>query len=314
VVIAVGGEALIDLVIDPRGVVSTRIGGAPLNVARTAARLGQVTRFLSALSTDRLGSLIRRRLVDDGVDLSWATTTDLPTTLAAAEIDQRGTASFRFYAHGTSAPSFTPDPRHEHALADARALYVGALALVLEPMASTFAALVANAPVELLVVVDPNCRAEAIDDRPLYLQRLREVLGRADVVKVSVDDLAYLAPGRRAQDAARDIQRLGPAVVLVTAGSRDTLVLMPGGELAVPVSKVEVTDTIGAGDAFIGAFVTWWTTNGLGRDDLWRREAVGDAATAAIVVAARTCERRGAEPPGREQLPADWSAPRHAAC
>jgi fructokinase len=179
-------------------------------VARTIARLGEDSRFLGALSTDRFGSLIRRSLVADGVDVAWATISDRPTTLAAAEIDPSGAATYRFYLQGTSASSFSPEPHGGHVLSGVTALYVGTLGLVLEPMVTTVAALVADAPEELVVVVDPNCRTEAIDDRARYVNRLRDVVRQSDVVKVSVDDLAYLAPGLRPRDAARDLQRPAP--------------------------------------------------------------------------------------------------------
>jgi fructokinase len=307
--IAVGGEALVDLVIDPAGGVVAALGGGPFNVARAVSRLGEQCRFLGALSTDRFGSSMRLRLQDDGVDVACTTSTDLPTTLAVAELDESGAASYRFYFQGTSAPTFAPETGDNEVLADSSALHVGTLGLVFEPMATTLAALVARAPEEVLVVVDPNCRPSAISDRSRYLARLHDVLRRADVVKASTDDLDYLAPGTSAPEAARGLLRFGPAVVLITAGGGDVIVMTVREELTVPVPSVEVADTIGAGDAFSGAFVAWWVASGLGRDELRRGDALRDATAAAVVVAAKTCERTGANPPRLDELPSDWKPP-----
>jgi fructokinase len=304
--IAVGGEALVDLVIDPAGDVVATLGGGPFNVARTVARLGEPCRFVGAISTDRFGSLIRHRLEADGVDVSRTTTTELPTTLAAAELDASGAATYRFYFDGTAAPSFTLDAGEAEVLAGAAALHIGTLGLVLEPMATALSTLLVSAPEQLLVVVDPNCRPSAISDRSRYLSRLGEVVGRADVVKASIEDLDYIAPGESPRDAARHLLRLGPAVVLTTAGGGDVVVMLADGELDVPVPRVDVADTIGAGDAFSGAFVAWWAGNGLGRDELERRDVVREATAAAVIVAAKTCERTGADPPRLEDL-ADWA-------
>jgi fructokinase len=306
--IAVGGEALIDLVIDDAGGVVAKPGGGPFNVARTIARLGESCRFLGALSTDRFGLLVRHRLEADGVDITHATTTELPTTLAAAELDASGAATYRFYFDGTAAPSFSLDAGTGAGLAGAAALHIGTLGLVLEPMATALSTLVASASEDVLVVVDPNCRPSAVNDRRAYLARLQEVLRRADVVKVSVDDLDYISPGASPCDAARDLLQLGPAVVLITAGGDDVAVTTVHEELIVPVPKVDVVDTIGAGDAFSGAFVAWWTTSSLRREDLRRRDALRDATAAAVIVAAKTCERSGAEPPQIDELPEPWTS------
>ena len=102
--ITVVGEALVDLVVAPDGSVTATLGGAPYNAARAAARLGASTRFAGALSIDRFGALLAARLEADGVDTQFGRRTERPTTLAAAELDEHGSATYRFYIDGTSAP------------------------------------------------------------------------------------------------------------------------------------------------------------------------------------------------------------------
>lgn len=88
------------------------------------------------------------------------------------------------------------------------------------------------------------------------------------MVKVSAEDLAYLSPGVPTRAAAAALLKQGPALVLVTDGPRAARALLPGRKIAVDVPEVKVVDTIGAGDAFGGAFLAWWIDNGLGRADL----------------------------------------------
>ena len=107
--IVVIGEALVDLVIAPDGAVEAALGGAPYNTARAAARLGADVEFVGGLSVDRFGSLLRSQLDRDGVGTRFAASTDEPTTLAAAEIGDDGSATYRFYFDGTSAPLVGPE-------------------------------------------------------------------------------------------------------------------------------------------------------------------------------------------------------------
>ena len=122
------------------------------------------------------------------------------------------------------------------------------------------------------------------------------------MVKVSDEDLAWLAPGVPPAEAARALLAQGPALVLLTRGGDGALALTADGEIAVPAPPVDVVDTIGAGDAFSGGWLACWSERGLGRDDLGDRDAVADATGFACRVAAITCSRAGAQPPTREEL------------
>jgi fructokinase len=245
---------------------------------------------------------LRDTVTLDGVDLALIGTTDTPTTLAIAELDERGAATYRFHTAQTSSTELT-DAAVTSALATRpHALHLGTLGLVLEPMASALAAGVADAATETLVMLDPNCRPVVIPDRATYLVRLNAVLARTDVVKVSADDLAYLAPDVPAIQAAGALLDHGPSAVLLTDGARAVVVLTRAGMFEIGVPPVEVIDTVGAGDAFGGAFLARWIEQGLGRADLTDRAALREAVEFAIVVASATCRRPGAEPPRRSEL------------
>lgn len=298
--IVVAGEALIDLVLGADGTLEGYPGGGPYNVARTIGRLDAPVAYLGRLSTDRFGRMLRDGLEQDGVSVDMAAATDAPTTLALAELDRSGAASYGFYVEGTSAPGLTP---LEATLPQAlTTLYVGTLGLVFEPLATTLEALATAAGPDTLVALDPNVRPAAITDAAAYRARLDRILARADVVKASADDLEWIAPGLGPVEAAHRLSAAGPAVVLVTLGSAGALVVSGGASTEVPPYPTDVVDTIGAGDAFIGAFLAWWHRAGLGRDALGAAEPTATAAAFASEVAARTVARRGADPPRLDEL------------
>lgn len=300
--ITVVGEALVDLVITPTGSVEATLGGAPFNTAGACGRLGALVRFVGAVSTDRFGSLLIDRLVADGVDVSGVVRVDAPTTLAAAEIDERGAATYRFYIDGTSAPALDAVPS-----TSSEVLFSGGLGLVLEPMATTVEQAISTG-VHDLVVIDVNCRPLVIADRDDYVSRVDRVLAHADIVKVSDEDLAYLRPESSVSAATAAVLALGPAAVLVTRGGDGVDVVTAAGSVTVPIDPVDVVDTIGAGDSFGAGFLAWWVGNGFGRAGAADVDLLVRAVRAANCVAAVTVGRRGADPPWRHELDADWSS------
>ena len=294
--IVVAGEALVDLVPGGDDKLDAHPGGGPFNTARTLGRLACPVAFLGRISTDRFGARLAGELAADGVALDACVRTDDPTTLALVELDERGNAAYRFYTAGTAAAGLTPVDALGALPRATRYLHVGTLGLVLEPVADALEAVVRELHGRALVMVDPNCRPAAIRDPAAYRERLGRVLARADVVKVSEEDLAWLGL------PARALLEQGPAVVLLTLGGDGALVLTAQGETAVEAPRVDVVDTIGAGDAFSGGWLAWWSERGLDRASLADAEAVTEATRFACLVAARACERPGASPPRRSEL------------
>lgn len=305
--ITVVGEALVDIIVDPRGEVSSVVGGAPLNTARTVARLGVDAMFLGGISTDAFGGRISRLLDADGVLRGLPHHVPAPTTLAIAQLDESGAATYRFLMEGTSAAALTPEEALVAVGSDCRALHVGTLGLVLEPTAEASCALVAAAPADRLVMVDPNCRPSVMSSSPVFAAALADVLKRADVVKVSGDDLAFLFPNHTAGEGAVALQRETGAVVLFTDGANAVRVITSDDDVTLPVPQVPVVDTVGAGDSFSGGFLAYWDHGGLGPVDLAAIERVVDAATFGIAVAGITCQRAGADPPHANEVPGGWS-------
>ena len=304
--ITVAGEALIDLIVDPAGHIDPRLGGGPFNVVRAVARLGLTAAFLGRLSNDRFGRLTREDLERHGVLAAVEASTDAPTTLAMVDVDPVGVPGYHFYLAGTAAAAIGP----EQAIVPAgtTALHVGSLGLVMEPVGTSLERLVAALPAGITVMLDPNCRPGAIASRQAYLDRLDRILRRVDLVKTSTEDLTYLFPGQSTEQAAVELLARGPACVVVTDGAAAVRAFAGGQEIRAEVPPADVVDTVGAGDAFGGAFLAWWIGNGFGRDALRDPDTVRRATRAAIYASVVTCTRRGAEPPWAAELVAydDW--------
>lgn len=300
--IVVAGEALFDIVLSPTGGIRAHPGGAPFNLARTIGRLEQPVAFLGRVSRDRFGAELLRRLEADAVNVESVVATAEPTTLAIVEIGEGGSASYHFYTAATSAPGLEIDDAARALPERVATLVIGGLGLVLEPMASALEAIVEVVPGGTLVALDPNCRPAIIEDPAAYRQRLARLLRHSDLVKVSEEDLAWLSPERPPVAAARALLEGGARLTLVTTGPRGAIVVTAAEEFPVPAPSVDVVDTIGAGDAFAGAFLAWWRRNGLSADDLGRLDLVREATRFACLVGARTCERPGAWPPRLSEL------------
>jgi fructokinase len=304
--IAVAGDAIVEFVLEPGGGTTPRLGGSSFNAARTLGRLGLRPVFIGRLSSDRYGQVLRGALEESGVSLDGVVATDDPTTFARVEVDPDGEPRTRFYIDGTSMAGLLPAQASAAMPDGAAALHVGGLGLAVEPHASAIATLARDAGPQTLVLVDPNCGDGLVRARTLYCERLRDVLCLADVVKASEEDFAFLDPDRTPHQTARDLLEQGPAAVLLTNAAREATVLTARYEARLEAPSVDVVDTTGADDVFGAAWLGEWMADGLGRQDLGDFDAVLRAAEFAALMAARTCERAGAEPPRAAKVDAEW--------
>lgn len=318
--IVVGGEALVDLVpVDPPdsstvdGELAPLVpkrGGGPYNVALSVARLGAPVSFLSRVSTDPFGEALLERLTASGVDTTLVQRGPDPTTLAVVTLNAAGSASYTFYTEGTADRLFSdPGTLPE----GCRMLSVGTLGMVLEPGASGYEAVLRRAAqANVLTALDPNIRADLIADPTAYRARFDSWLPHTRLLKLSVEDAAWLggladpdavSGPDEVLDLARGWLRRGPAAVVLTSGADGLTVLTAGGDrVCVPAAGGTVVDTIGAGDTVQGALLAWLHEQGVTEPaelgpQRWR-EALRFAAAAAAI----TVSRDGAQPPVRAEV------------
>ena len=219
-------------------------------------------------------------------------------------IDELGSAEYRFYLDGTSAAQLRPADAPAEILDGSEALALGGLGLLVEPTASSLSALIRQRPPGATILLDPNVRSAAVTDVAAYRELIDTFIRQVDIVKVSTDDLRVLRPDEGWLSAARGLLDLGPAAVLVTDGPSPVTVLTESQERSIPVPVVDVVDTIGAGDAFVAGFLTWWTAHALNQHEAADPNALVRAVTAAVEVAAAECTAQGANLPANFR----WSA------
>lgn len=297
--IAVLGECVADAFADRRaGELTLRVlpGGGPANTAAALARLGTRVRFLGRLSGDVFGELFRERLA--GVDLSYAIDAGEPSTLAVASLDEDGKARYSFHAEGTADWQWAEAELGGAALDGMRCLHTGSLALVRPPGREAVEAFAAAAAARVTVSVDPNVRPSLADREAYAVERW---CAFADVLRLSDEDLEFLRPGEPVERVCDGWHEAGARLVVVTKGAEGALVSLGGERVTVPAVKVDVVDTVGAGDAFTAGLLHWLGGRGLlgGRLDGLDLEMAREAAIFAAGVASLACTVPGAD------LPAD---------
>lgn len=296
------GEALIDVVHRADGTTSEHPGGSLANVALTLGRLGRDARLATWIGSDEHAATIREWLAASFVGLVEGSDGAERTSTAEATLDAEGAATYRFDLAWRVPPA---------ARAGARTLVVhtGSIATTLEPGGGQVLDLVDAARATSSITYDPNARPSIMGDPAGARVRMEELVRRADVVKVSDEDLAWIGEADPLA-AARAWAATGPALVVVTLGGSGSIAVRGTETIEIPAPTVEVVDTVGAGDSFMGALIDGlWCADLLGAA---RRDALRDADTGTLRailercarVAAITVSRAGANPPRLAELEA----------
>lgn len=302
------GEALFDVFATgetPTGLsMDARIGGSPFNVAVGLARLGQPVAFLSQVSRGFLGERLMRALSLEGVDTSTVQRSDAPTTLSLVGVDARGVPAYAFYGEGCA------DRRLDESALDAlpagiRAIHLGSYATVVGATAATQRTLVERFQGRALIAYDPNIRLNVEPDLAVWREQIAWMLPRTHLLKVSDEDLGLVWPGLAPAEFASRALAQGVKTVVVTRGGEGALGWTAAAQVEVPPVRVTVADTVGAGDTFQAALLTWLAEHeALGGAALGALDAaaLADALGFAARAAAITCSRRGADLPRRSEL------------
>lgn len=304
----VAGEALMDVftgATTPTGMaLDARIGGSPLNVAFGLARMGQPVAFLGGVSKGQLGERLADALRAEGVSLDALHRTDAPTTISLVGLDAHGVPEYYFYGEGAADRTLPPEAL-ERMPADARALHVGSYTMVVGKTAKTQAALIEHVRGKLLVSYDPNLRLNVEPDIGVWRATLDWMLPRIDILKLSDEDLHLLYPDVDPFSFATGCLEKGAGLVVLTRGGKGATAWHAHGPVEAAPVKVDVVDTVGAGDTFQAALLVRLEELGAlspkGVRTL-KTEALQDAMGFAARAAAITCSRRGADLPRRSEL------------
>jgi fructokinase len=302
------GEALIDML--PR--TSTEgepcfapyAGGAVFNTAIALGRLGAPSAFFSGVSNDMLGEILADTLTASKVDTRFLARSDRPTTVAFVKL-VNGQATYAFYDEATAGRMLA-----EHDLpllpTDIKALFFGGISLVNDPAASTYEALQARECKARVTMIDPNIRPGFIaGTEAAYRKRIERMIARADIVKLSDEDLHWLEGQGDLTSLARGILAKGPKVVFITEGAQGARAVTGHQDRFVAAEKVTVVDTVGAGDTFnAGVLAALHQAGALTKAGI---AALSDvtldlALSLGSRAAAVTVSRAGANPPWAHEL------------
>ncbi|MFN3822647.1 MAG: carbohydrate kinase family protein [Pseudorhodobacter sp.] len=296
------GEALIDMLprvtAEGEAAFAPHAGGAVFNTAIALGRLGVPTGFFYGLSTDLFGEILTRTLDAAGVDSSLAARSARPSTLAFVKL-VKGQATYAFYDENTAGRLLTEADLPD--LPDrVTTLFFGGISLVNDPTASACAMLQARACEDRVTMIDPNIRPGFITDEPAYRGRIDTMIARADIVKLSDEDLHWLRGPGDVAALARRILETGPKLVFVTEGAAGARAVTATQNLFVAATPVTVADTVGAGDTFnAGVLAALHRAGCLTKAALagLPDETLDAALTLGTRAAAVTVSRPGANPP-----------------
>jgi fructokinase len=281
-----------------------RMGGSPFNVARGLARLGQSVGFFGGISTGFAGERLMRALADEGIAADEVVRVDAPTTLSLVGVGGCGVPSYAFYGHDAA----DRQVRSEHLAgvpAHAKAFHFGSYAMVVQPVGATQRALVERECRRSLISYDPNIRTNVEPDLDIWRATLQWMQPRTHLLKISDEDLGLLYPGHSVDDFAQAALAAGIMLVVVTRGAKGAVAFHAAGQTEAEPVPVVVVDTVGAGDAFQAALLTWLAEHDrMTPADIagLRLPAIADALRFAARAAAITCGRRGADLPRRIEL------------
>jgi fructokinase len=301
------GDTLIDML--PRLSVSGEpafapyVGGALFNSAIALGRIGAPAGLLTGLSSDFFGRMLAAALAESRVETGYAHISDHHTTLAFVRLVD-GHASYTFFDENSAGRML-----HESDLPEldgsVEAMLFGCMTLIAEPCGSTYEALMRREHKNRVMMLDPNIRRDFVPDKAAHLARMRRMIAMADIVKLSDEDLDWFGESGSQDEAAAGWLKEGPKLIVVTHGAQGANAYSQHGRISVPARKVEIVDTVGAGDTFNAGMLAFLHESGLLSKEAiagLSEEAIRRALEFATRVAAVTVSRAGANPPWRHEL------------
>jgi len=290
---------LIDLIPDADGVRVAHVGGGPANTAKALARLGHEVHFIDGISSDKYGQMSRKELLDDEVKLDLALNSDKPTCTAEVTLSADGSASYVFTIDGTATFDFADSWLPDASRYKPQVLHIGTLVTLIQPGADVLYNWAIRAAEFAPIVYDPNIRPSVMGDRARYQESVEKWASISSVIKVSDDDMEWLYPGVNYADVAQRWIAAGTHLVVVTRGSEGLIGITASGVVEVPGVKIEVADTVGAGDTVGAIVVEAMAEKGL---ENLHGEVLKAILHRAAVAAGITCSRKGAQPPYKQEL------------
>jgi fructokinase len=288
-------------------------GGSPYNTAIAIGRLRQPVQFLGRLSTDFFGDTLIDRLVQNQVGVDFITRSDQHSTLAFVKFAEGKEPQYIFYTEGTADRSFSDQDIPPRFPPEIRCILFGSISMTMEPIASAVESLIFRETARgagPVISFDPNIRPFMIRDKAAYVRRMEKWMAASSIVKISAADLSFVYPNLELKQALQKILALGPRLLITTLGAEGATAILRRNDNSViraqaPIVDLPVVDTIGAGDTFHGAFLSWLEQNGkmsLSALASLSEQELYDALYFANKAASLVCSKQGAEPPFLDEV------------
>ena len=294
------GEALVDIVVPLRGDRREYPGGSPANVAMTLGRLDRPVRLVTWLGEDARGRMVKDHLNESHVKITEESLGARQTSTALATLDASGAATYDF--------DLDWQVRDTQVDESVIVLHSGSIAATLEPGGSAVVDLMRETRAQATITYDPNARPSIMGSAKGAYARAKEIIQIADVVKTSDEDVAWLTGCRSVEEVAKEWLDMGVSVVVVTRGGEGAMAFSADAEVHLPASDVDVVDTVGAGDSFMGGLIdALWSENLLGAHNRYALQNVDEETLIRMLaragsISAITVSRAGANPPWKKEL------------
>jgi len=299
------GEALMDCVAQDDGRLQPLIGGSPFNLACAVALQGVDVGYLSPFSNDVFGHALATRLAQTGAK-ALGKTSRKPTSLAVVNL-QAGQPSYGFYREAIADRDYLAEDivtqlkNHPPGV-----LHTGSLMAMPPEHRKVMHVIQFAKALGWTISIDVNLRTKVADDLPAYLQAVNDMAALADWLKASDEDMQLLGwsdvHGNHAQVLAKKWQALGCQRVALTFGEQGASLHIGDHHAQAAAPKVQVVDTVGAGDTFWGSCLADWVMH----DTVGQEEAAVQRTEKtlqrALRAAAINCERVGCQPPSAHEL------------
>lgn len=259
------GEALIDFIPAMKGqrlkdVVSfTRVaGGAPANVAGAVAKLGGEASFITQLGEDAFGDYIIACLQESGIDTTFIKQTkEYDTSLAFVSLAADGNRDFKFYRRTAADLQFSKEDICDAMLEGVGAVHFCSVSLVESPMKEAHRALLEKAiDKDIPISFDPNLRLSLWDDEEALRKTVQEFIPYASILKISDEEVEFITGCKDIEEVLPSLFAYRCEMVIYTMGKDGAYVYTKDGKKVFsPSYTIDVVDTTGAGDSFIGAFL-----------------------------------------------------------
>ncbi|MGC8765676.1 MAG: carbohydrate kinase family protein [Brevinematia bacterium] len=272
-------------------------GGAPANVAVAFSKLGGKSSFIGMVGNDDFGRFLKAILEKNKLDTRGLCFTDKAnTTLAFVSLTESGERSFTFYRKPGADMLLSKRDLNLQIIKETKIFHFGSLSMTNKTSEeAALKALNFARKNKKIVSFDPNLRAALWNDLNVARRKIKSVINRVDILKISEDELYFITSENDIKKGLDLIEKTyRTPIILLTMGEKGALYSFNGKRKSFKSYKTNAIDTTGAGDAFLGGFLFLILKEKFFENYL--PETIDRAVSFANATAAITVSRRGAIP------------------